>query len=252
MDMSVGADFSGFPGQADEKLTLSGTGVFDLTAKTAQFTVDLGQLDAGKTIEMIALGNTVYLNTSHLGLSGVKPWITVPTTASSSGWDYTQFAQTAFDGAKLLSQLQQVTVVGTETVKGSTTTHYRGNLDMGKALTALGGSGASLSQLGALGGSMQGLMTSTVVPMNAWIDGQNRLRRFTMSLDLGPILSAVMGSLGSLGSTSTSAAPLKAAIDLDYTLYDFGAAVSIVAPPADQVGPAPPNFSLPGTSASPT
>ena len=253
MDMKVGADFSGLPGSSDQNLSFSGTGSFDLTAKAAQFTVDLGQLDGGKTIQVIAIGNTVYLNTDGLGLTGVKPWITVPASASGSGWDYTQFAQTAFDGAQLLSQLQNVTVVGHETVKGATTTHYRGNLNLEKAMGALGSSGGDLSQLGAMGGSIQSLLASTTVPMDAWIDGQNRLRRFTMTMDLGPVISAVMGSLGDLGGSSTStSSPIKASINLDYTLYDFGATLSISAPPADQVGPAPANFTLPGTNSSST
>lgn len=252
MDMKVGADFSGLPGQADENLTLSGSGAFDLDRKAAQFTVDLGQLDGGKNIEMIAVGNTVYLNTSQLGLSGVKPWITLPASSTSNGWDYTQFAQTAFDGAKLLSQLKQVTVVGNETVKGVVTTHYRGQLDLAQALTALGSSGGGLNQLGAAGGSIQSILASTSVPMNVWIDGQDRMRRFTMSMDLGPVINAVIGAFGSLSPSSTTTTPLKAAINVDYTLYDFGAPVSISAPPPDQVGTAPPNFSLPGSTASPT
>jgi len=252
MEMLVGFDFSGLPGQAAQNLSMSGTGAFDLAHKSVQLEMNLGKLAGGKVLRMIVIGTTVYLDTTTLGLTGVKPWITMPTSATGSGLDYTQLAQSAFNGTKLLTQLQGVTVVGTETVKTAATTHYRGTLDLGKALGALGNSDQSLSQLGSAGGSIQSALASINVPVNAWIDGQDRLRRFTMTMDLAPMLQSVMGSLGASGQSSPPPPTnLKASIDLDYTLYDFGASISIAAPPATDVGPAPANFKLPGTSSSP-
>lgn len=253
MDMLIGLDLSGLSGQSDQNINISGTTALDLTDQSVQLELDLGQLAGGKVLKMISIGNTVYLDSTSLGLTGVKPWITVPASVSGSGLDYPQLAQSAFNGAQLLSQLQGVTVVGTETVKGAITTHYQGTLGLGKALSALGNSDSGLSQLGALGGSVQSALNGITVPVNAWIDGQDRLRHFTMSMDLTPVIQAVLGSLGGSSPSSTALpANLKESIDLDYTLYDFGTSLSITAPPASEVGPAPANFSLPGTSLSPT
>ncbi len=249
MEMLVRLDFSGMPGQPAQNLTISGTGAFDVAHKAVQLEMNLGKLAGDKNLRMIVIGNTVYLDTSTLGLAGVKRWIMEPTSAISSGLDYTQLAQAAFNGPKLLSQLQGVTVVGSESVKGAATTHYRGTLDLGKALSALGNSDQSLSQLGSAGGSLMNALASINVPMNVWIDGQDRLRRFTMLMDLAPAFQSVMGSMGE-SNPSPTALPtdLKASVDLDYTLYDFGASISVAAPPANEVGPVPANFRLPGTS----
>ena len=245
MDCREGAAFSGIPGQADLNLTLAGTGTYDLTHRAAELTLNG---NGGRVLKMIVIGNTAYFNTVGLGLSGAKPWVTYPASTTGTAFNYAQFAQTAFIGAKLLSKLQHVTVVGSATVRGTPTTHFHGSLGVDDALTALGSSGG-LGQVGEQDGSIavQDVIDATKVPVSAWIDGHDRLRRLTMSIDLAPIARAWEEYLGPLSPSSTPTTPPKATVDFDCTLYDFGPAVAISPPPADQVGPPPPRAAIPGT-----
>lgn len=243
--MKVTADFAGIPNQGAGSYTITATGGFDLSKKRASLNMNLGQLAAGKQLRMFVDGSTVYLNASDVGVGGSKPWIKYDGSAAGNNFDFTQITQSAFSGPQLLSKLTNVSAVGTESVGGVTTTHYRGTVDLSKALGALGNSGGAGGLEAALGGAFQG----TSVPVDAWIDGQDRLRRFTFSMDLGPLLKVLIGALGSSGSSSTALpANFKALIGLDITLSDFGANLDLTPPPADQVGPAPADFKLPGST----
>jgi hypothetical protein len=148
--------------------------------------------------------------------------------------------------------------VGKETVRGAATTHYHGSLDLGKALSTLGnGQGGGL--FGSAGGqALPGLAAS--VPVDAWIDGGGRVRKLETRLDLMPFMRALLGAFSGLGqsgqpgqakATVPSLAPnAKAEVSLSFELYDFGAKVDVAPPPADQVGPPPAGFKLPGSSSS--
>ena len=265
VDMVIGADFSGLPDQSggqpgtqsgdqsgagNGSFRVTATGAFDLAHKLASLDMDLGSIAGGRHIKVFVDGTTAYVSTSGLGLAGSKPWIKVP--AGSNGTDFSSLTSTAFSGPQVLSKLTDVTVVGTDMVHGAATTHYRGTLDLGTALQQLGTGGSGLSQLGQLGQSVQSALAGTTIPVDAWIDGHNRLRRFTMAMDLAPMLKAIMGGLsglgGSNGSSRATAVPanLKAVLSIDMSLYDFGANLDLTPPPADQVGPPPSNFRIPG------
>lgn len=240
VDMVLGADFSGLPGQNASGIKINATGAFDLGKRRASLDMDLGSLGGGRRIKAFVDGTTAYVNTSGLGLTGSKPWIRVDTPTSAAGFG--SITSTAFSGPKLLSQMSNVSAVGTETLHGASTTHYRGTLNLGAALNQLGGGGGGISQLGP---SAQSALAGTAIPLDVWIDGQNRLRRFSVTMDLAPILKSALGQL-TAGSGGTFPSNTKAVISLDFSLYDFGAALNLTPPPADQIGPAPPGFTLPG------
>jgi len=242
-DMVVGADFSGVPGQASTSFRIRATGAFDVGRKLASLDMDLTSVPGGRHIKVFADGTTVYVNTAGLGLSGTKPWIQLDTTSASSG--LTSLASSPFDGAQLLSKLSGVSAVGTETLRGVATTHYRGTLDLGTALSQLGGSTAGLGQLGQLGPALQKALAGTSLPVDVWIDGQNRMRRFSMTMDMAPFMRTLLQQFQTV-SGSTLPPNLKALISIDFSLYDFGANLDLTPPPADQVGPAPAGFKLPG------
>ena len=247
VNMTVTAKFSGIPGQSAGSYTIAATGAFDLGKKQASLVLNLGQLDHNKTLHLFTDGKTAYLNAADLGISSAKPWISYDSTTSSSGggFDFTQMTASAFSGPQLLSKLSNPTAVGTEVVGGVKTTHYKGTLDLSTALDSLsssGNSGAGVSAL--LGPALQG----ATVPVDAWIDGQDRLRRFSFSMDLSAVIRALAGAFGNSGDTTTTLPPnFTAQIGLDMTLSDFGANLNLAPPPANQVGPAPANFKLPGS-----
>ena len=244
-DMVVGADFSGLPGQASTTFRVTATGAFDVGRKLASLDMDMSSLPGGHSIKVFADGTTVYVNTAGLGLSGTKPWIQLDTTSASSG--LTSLASSPFDGAKLLSKLSGVSAVGTSTLHGVATTHYRGTLNLGTALSQLGGSTAGLGQLGQLGPALQNALAGTSLPVDVWIDGQDRLRRFSMTMDMAPFMRTLLQQFQA-SSGSTLPPNLKALISIDFSLYDFGANLDLTPPPADQVGPAPAGFKLPGSA----
>jgi hypothetical protein len=242
-DLTVSADISGLPGQSATTFRATGTGAFEVGRKLASLDMDLGSAAGGRHIKVFADGTTVYVNTAGLGLSGTKPWIRMDASSASSG--LTSLAASPFDGGRLLSKLTDVTGVGNETLHGAATTHYRGTLDMGTALDQLGGSAGNLSQLGQLGTSLGNALAGTKLPVDVWIDGQDRLRRTSLTMDLAPLLRTLFQQFG---ATSDSSLPpdMKALISIDFNLYDFGANLDLTPPPPGDVGPAPPNFQLPG------
>ena len=246
-DMVVSADISGLPGQTGTTFRVTATGGFDVGRKLASLDMDLGSVAGGRHIRVFADGTTVYVDTAGLGLSGTKPWIKLDASSASSG--FTSLASSAFSGAELLSKLTHVTVVGNETLHGAATTHYRGTLDMNSALSQLGGSAGDLSQLGQLGTSVRNALAGTTLPVDVWIDGQDRLRRTSMTMDLAPFLRTLLQQFEP-SSGSTLPSDMKALVSIDFNLFDFGANLDLTPPPASEVGPAPPDFKLPGAGTS--
>ncbi|HEX5266995.1 MAG TPA: LppX_LprAFG lipoprotein [Acidimicrobiales bacterium] len=242
-DIDISADFSGIPGQNTNTIRVTGTGAFDVGRKLARLDMDLGTATA-RHIKVFADGSTVYINTAGLGLTGAKPWIKMD--ASTAGAGLTPLSVNPFSGAQLLSKLTNVKVVGNGTVRGAATTQYRGTLDMAAALSQMGGSTARLGQLSP---ALENALAGTTMPVDVWIDGQDRLRRLAMNVDLAPFMRKLFQQFG---ATSDSSLPpdMKALISIDFSLYDFGANLDLTPPPAGDVGPAPPNFQLPGAGTS--
>ncbi|MDI6911110.1 hypothetical protein [Nocardioides sp.] len=113
----------------------------------------------------------------------------------------------------LAKGLEKVTYVGPD----GDLAHYRASVDPQAVLDALGG-------LGSMGDRMGGAGAPAVpdsLDYELWLDGQGRVTRLT----------STMGDLGSV----------------EMTMSDFGADVSVEAPPADQVTEMPPMFGHPGT-----
>jgi hypothetical protein len=107
----------------------------------------------------------------------------------------------------------KVDTVGKETVRGAGTTHYRTTLDLAKAAKAAGSDGAGLTQL------TQQLGTSSL-PTDVWVDVDGRLRRLRYAVDV------------------KGGAPAATRIEVSMELFDFGTAVTVTPPPADQVADA--------------
>jgi hypothetical protein len=100
-----------------------------------------------------------------------------------------------------------VTKVGTETVDGAATTHYRVTVPPQTFATS-------------------GMIAGKPVPVDVWIDAQHRVRQEK--------LSVVLTADGSSASASGSA---RKTLGMTMTLHlsDFGTPVRVSAPPAGQV-----------------
>ena len=116
-------------------------------------------------------------------------------------------------------------MVGTEPIRGEPATHYRTTIDFNRAAQATSGDEqASLQRLAQLYGNQQ-------LPADVWVDGQNRMRRFSYTLDLSKIDPSKLPQ-----GPGTPAAKPSGTVNFSMELFDFGIPASIPAPPPpDQV-----------------
>lgn len=103
--------------------------------------------------------------------------------------------------------------VGQEKVRGTDTTHYEGTYDAKGALDKLTGTAKDLVASVVQQGSLK------AIPYDAWLDGKGRVRRFVQTLDL----------------TTNLDQPQKVHTTSTIEVFDFGKAVTVTAPPPEQI-----------------
>ena len=190
---------------AGKAIDITGAGAFRLDGSLGSITVTLNP-GTGQplTLEERTVGGLIYLKAPPLGDNyySLKADALVGTSLGQ-GTDPTV-------GLQLLRGAADVTVVGKEQVRGAQTTHYKGTYQLRKAVEAVGGAFAKAfaSQLATNG--------DAVVPFDAYVDGDGRLRKLVQ-------VATVVIQGNSVTSTTTT------------ELYDFGTPVTVAAPPADKV-----------------
>jgi hypothetical protein len=135
--------------QQEGPITLTGEGEFDYTGQQGTLTYDfsellgtLGQQDAAEPAEIILDGNVFYMKFPLLSglIPGGKPWIKfdLESLAGQQGIDLGQLQQVnQGDPSQTLDYLRavgSVEEVGTEEIRGVETTHYRGVIELDKAV----------------------------------------------------------------------------------------------------------------------
>jgi hypothetical protein len=187
--------------------TLNGSGFVDMKRRAADISLELPQ----GTLREITRGTRVYLKPpAGLGSSRLKtPWMMVDVGAVAQAQGINLGAlQSLSDPSGTIDQLRsagKVEKVGTETVRGVQTTHFKAVVDLRKAAQRAPAAKSSVDQLIRMLGRSS-------IPVEVWLDNQKRLRREQVSL-------TVLGQ------------PLTETVEL----YDFGARQAIKPPPADQV-----------------
>jgi len=140
-----------------------------------------------------------------LGAVGRQAGVNLGSIMDSSNNDPSQ-ALSYLTGAS--SNVQNL---GTDTIRGVQTTHYRATVDLQKVLAH-----APARDRKALRGTLATLraqLGSSTFPVDVWIDSAGRARRISEKM-----------SMPSLGAT----------MSMTEDLYDFGVTVNITPPPADQ------------------
>lgn len=228
---------------SDETFAFAGEGAFDAAGKRAQLSFDLASLAKllGKEffggipvsgwpyfddpsawqLEAVQDGDVSYVRLPALSsqLPAGKSWVRADAASKvkAQGLDLTQFKQ--FDGEdrhKMLDYLRaaagEIETVGVEEVRGDSTTHYRATIDLAKyaMLTPPSERGALLGDVLPADGAE--------LPVDLWLDEQGLVRKLAMSLTATPP-----------GATEESTASMT------FELWDFGEAVAIELPPADEV-----------------
>jgi hypothetical protein len=205
-------------------LRIRGTGVIDCTS--GELTFGLGSalqqagLPAGTSLKEILLeqdGDLVmYVRAGFLAarLPGGKHWakLDLSKLGKSAGVDLSQLMSgSTLQPTDLLSLLKAegatVTTIGTETVDGTATTHYHVVVDTAKALEAKGLTSPTLSLIAA---------DVPTVPEDVWVGKDGLVHRIRLSLGM-----------------QQNGMPLRMAMAMD--LYDYGADVTIAAPPSSDV-----------------
>jgi hypothetical protein len=214
-----------------QTLRLHGSGAIDGTS--AEMSFHLGSMLGQMSLPSAELGNlghasikevaleqdgdyVIYMRLGFLSsqLPGGKQWIKLDLSqlGKAAGVDLGQLLSGAqFQPSDLLGMLKsdgaRVQKLGPATVDGVSTTHYRVKIDMAKALQAKGLTSPMLSGVAAR------MKTATE---EVWIAKDGLVRRVRSSY-----------------SVAKGDAPMRMAMTMD--LYDYGAHVSIAAPPGDQV-----------------
>ena len=233
---------------ADGTLSFSAEGGFDTPAKRSQMTIDLSSLaelmkqvgsslggtvtgDLGDSsdwkLQAVMDGDVVYLQFPLIAkeLPDGKTWVKGNaqefSKTDTSGLD--QFGSlSGMDPRDVFGFLKAVSgsieAVGSEEVRGASTSHYRAKLDPAK-LTEL----VPADQRETLGGVDEAARQAglTELPLDVWIDADNRIRKLAIELD-----AKMPGSDESLQASFV------------VELYDYGTPLELDLPPADQVADA--------------
>jgi hypothetical protein len=210
-------------------------GVVDLAADNSDFTADLPM--AVGTVEVRTIGSVAYvkLPTNLQGLVGGKAWIQAD-LSTIDGLAGSQLGLPALgsglDMTGMLDWLRgvsgNVTEVGTDTIHGDSTTHYRASVDLTKAAADAPAAVRSRVEQAAQA-------VGAAIPVDVWVDGQGRLRQLTASLDPGKVQAPS-------GVDIPGSGPVVVTVDL----WGFGVPVSVTAPPVDQVSTLPVDGALRG------
>jgi len=196
LDMSIDTKAQG------QHVTMSGIGVFGYSGSSVVGSMML--TFNGAEIEERITGGNLYLKVpGQVGFFKLA-------LADLVG---TQLAQSSNPGssAELLKAIgDSVKKVGTEPIRGVTTTHYSGTVTVADAAAKLKGGIASLG--------LKKLQDSgvTEIPVEVYLDDQGRLRRLTENVTV--VIKGVAAQV---------------ATRMDF--YDFGTKVDVQTPPADQV-----------------
>ena len=152
-------------------------------------------------LHLVGDRDTIYLEVpeARRAAAGGKQWVAL---------DAAQFRSTSVGRASPLSFLDQLATVGNDvqtvghnTVDGVATTHYKANLDVGKALKDIPALSGMASQLPAPG----------VVPIDVWVDHDGRARRLRETFSVQSV--SIIGEMNVTDYDNAPRIDLPAAAD---------------------------------------
>lgn len=214
--------------QGQTKGTFAGDGAFAFATEQGRLDLDLGPLGlAGSAnTEVLLDHDVVYLKLGGpLPGLGTKPWVRIDLASLKKGeGDGIEALRQlrANDPRAVINELRGVTGdargLGAETVAGTATTHYRATVNLAKAAAA----SPARVRVDLLEVARQ--MGTSKLAVEAWIDAQGLIRRLRYTINLADLADAAPAK-------GTGVGTIIATLDLT----DFGSAVSVAPPPADQV-----------------
>ena len=232
-----------------EPITANGTGTFDTVGRTGSFNL---AMDFGNIPQVTQALGTSTLQLEEI-IDGLNVYVKVPPALAGSAafhgkqWakiDLASEAQAAgipglssltsnpasSDPSQFLRYLKatsgSVTTVGTDSVNGVRTTHYKAQIQLDRVPDVL--PPASRSQARQTISALEQLANIHALPVNVWIDGQHLVRRISLTFN-----------------ETVSGQSLSVAMRID--IPEYGPQPAPQLPPASQVTDL---TSRPGTSSS--
>jgi hypothetical protein len=195
-----------------QKYPLTMTGDADLQDLRMRSKTEIG--DGLPLIEQVMIGTVMYMKMEDFEESFGAEWVKfdLAKLGEEMGIDFEQFMQMSqtspvqqLDYLRTAANLEEV---GTETIAGVETTHYKGELDMRKYPDAVPEAERESARKSIEKLLEQG--AAATYPVEVWVDADSLVRRQKMSM------------------TQTKPLETKANFQIDYT--DFGKRVDIEAP----------------------
>ena len=210
------ADVTGSVDVAGQSMDMSGKGEFDGAQKRGHMSYTMTLQGQDVNMEMVFAYPVIYMHfPPELGpLPSGKTWVKMDLEklGKQAGVDLGSLMQAGqsdpSQGLDVLRGVSDVKAVGDEDVRGVSTTHYAGVVDLSKL-------GAKDPELQAQLDKIAQASGVSRVPVEVWIDDQGLVRRLKQTYE---------GN----GSTQPS-------MTMTMDLYDFGAPVTVTEPPAKDV-----------------
>jgi hypothetical protein len=217
-------------GKATKQATVTATGSVDFTSGNGQFVFQSGQTGA---FALRFISPELYIQppaSDSSQLPAGKSWASINLNTLSEaklGASLAQLSEGSQEFTQTLSYLQAVsttgiTTVGPATIRGVATTEYKATIDLAKA------DSLRSPQAQAALKSLESKVHTSTEPVQVWLDAQGRVNQMSYQVQASIDAGASSGS-----GTTSPAADEYVTSTIDY--FDFGAAVSVVAPPSGQV-----------------
>jgi hypothetical protein len=168
------------------------------------------------SIDEVMTESTIYIK-SPLVAAGAKPWTAID-LKDMLGGSLSQLSGGAdpTSGLEMLNGAKSVTKVGSETLRGVETTHYKAIVDINKAM---------LKKPAAVQAKLQSYvkLLGTKVsdfPIEVWIDDKGRPAKFVMTIDM---------------PASTATQNQAVSMTMGIEMFDYGSTVTVAIPPASEV-----------------
>jgi hypothetical protein len=201
-----------------QSISITASGAFDYGDNAGHLTLNINAGSGTETLQEVLSNGQAYveLPSSDQSLLGGKPWIAVPVGgAGSSGLS----GESPTSALSLLeTNASGVIKVGSATIDGVTTTEYRAKVNPNKA-----SANASPQLRKYLHQALSQFSGLHSLPIQVWIDGQDRIRQIKETVTLKP----------NVGSAAASAGAVHVATTVN--LSNYGVPVTVTVPPPDQV-----------------
>ena len=186
-----------------QPIVMTGSGTFDTRDHAAQMGFDMALPELRKIMpasggtfhmEMIFRDRAMYMRMPSAMVSklpGGRPWLKLDISklAAASGMPglSSMFGGPGMqDPSQFLQYLRgvsgSVTKVGSDTVAGVPSTHYRATIDLSKAISRLSGHNAADAR--QLGRQLKSALRSNQMPMDVWIDSNHYVRRIVLHMNM--------------------------------------------------------------------